>query len=87
MGVHEVEESLEKVLGNEEELPLLVSLLLPSISLLYIGKKEMNNQKHLPASVCDLKLPVLDKGYIHSSNSANSSMYPQVKDNTVQAQQ
>ena len=39
MGVHEVEESLEKVLGNEEELPLLVSLLLPSISLLYIGKK------------------------------------------------
>ena len=29
----------------------------------------MNNQKHLPASVCDLKLPVLDKGYIHSSNS------------------
>ena len=59
-GAHEVEEPLEKVLGNEEELPLLVSLLPPSISLLYKGKNlyQMNNQKHPPASVCELKVPV-----------------------------
>jgi len=28
-----------------------------------------------------------DMGYINSNNGANSSMYPEVKNNTVQAQQ